>query len=58
MTGENKMTGKIIRYESKGVVLGNLWGGEKGWYPAKPINAPTRAQIKEKVKEGVKKRVS
>jgi hypothetical protein len=39
---------KKQRFECTGLVLGSLWGGQDGSYPARKINANTRQEILEK----------
>ncbi len=36
-----------VRYKSKGVVLGNLWGGGTGAYPATHLEAPSKEKLIE-----------
>jgi len=35
------------KFHSKGFVLGNYWGGGKGSYPARRINADTKEELLE-----------
>jgi hypothetical protein len=39
---------KKQRFEVTGIVLGNLWGGQEGSYPARKIKTNTRQEALEK----------
>lgn len=42
-----------IRYKSNGVVLGNLWGGGTGAYPATKLEAPSKEKLIEVAKKAL-----
>lgn len=42
------------KYKSRGVVLGNLWQGGRGFYPAEGLEAKTKAELLKKAKEMLK----
>lgn len=35
----------MITYKASGIVLGNLWGGGQGCYPAHEIDGTNRASL-------------
>ena len=39
---------ETIQFKSKGIVLGNFWGGGKGAYPAIKLSADTKEEILNK----------
>ena len=45
---KNKITNKKQRFEATGFVLGFLWLGDQGSYPAKKIKADTREELLNK----------
>lgn len=45
---KDKITNKKQRFEASGFVLGFLWGGGEGTYPAKKIKADTREELLNK----------
>lgn len=40
-----------VFYTADGVVLGNYWGGGKGWYPAERYNADKFTTLKNRIKD-------
>ena len=46
-------TKEKVRFISTGIVLGNLWGGGKGAYPATKLAADTREELIEQAKKGL-----
>lgn len=40
-----------VNYSADGIVLGNLWGGGKGYYPARKYYAETFTKLKNEIKE-------
>jgi hypothetical protein len=43
----------IVKYESSGLILGYLWGGEKASYPARNLSADTKEELLEKANQGL-----
>lgn len=44
---------KQIHYYSTGLVHGHYWGGGKGAYSARKLNAPTKEELLQKANEGL-----
>lgn len=40
-----------VFYTADGVVLGNYWGGGKGWYPAERYKEDTFTTLKNRIKD-------
>lgn len=41
----------MVTYKATGIVLGNLWGGGSGGYPAIEINANSLRELREEIEE-------
>jgi len=41
------------KFKSTGFVLGNYWGGGKGYYPAEKLEAKTRKALENKINKGI-----
>ena len=44
----------MITYKATGIVLGDLWGGSVGGYPAREITATNRASLIQQIENGIK----
>jgi len=47
---------KQIRYEAKGIVWGNCWGGGQCGYGSKTVKADTQKQLDKKINKGIEDR--
>ena len=54
MAKVDKMNKEKIKYKAKGVVLGNLWGGGKGFYTARTLEAENLSNLKAQIIKGIK----
>lgn len=43
-----------VRYEAKGVVLGNLWGGGEASYPSETVKADTEIELMQTLNDMLK----
>ena len=46
---------KDIEYSTRGLVVGNYWGGGKGSFPARRYTAKTKKELIDKLKSALKK---
>jgi hypothetical protein len=46
-------TKENFRFTCTGFVLGNLWGGGNGGYPARPLSANTKEELIKQAEEGL-----
>lgn len=45
------ITERTVRIEAKGMVVGKLWGGGKGYYPSSKVGGTTIEEVKKKAAE-------
>ena len=43
-----------VVYTANGIVVGNLWGGGKGYYPARKYRAKTLSELKKEINSDFK----
>jgi len=43
----------MITYKATGIVLGYLWGGGQGGYPARVITSDNLTNLRQQVKDGI-----